>query len=237
MLLALLLEESLLFTAVTAVDIGLDGTPKIWKVRTDSAKTRTTTKSRKRSKLFPLPSQKWDEISVGQICVTLSIRRVPCSLWVLLLAALNPVLSPRGAEEVLRLGDTTLQSSSWGLELDCTCPPLLQVWPLEKFWTIQPLSESCISEEIELWALLLEWLLKQRPKTGRSPQTLRWQNAWGRWFGEYPWLGMAESRGPQCPSKNQFVLSLQVSRARPWSFQASSTHGSRGPLTALTCHS
>lgn len=70
------------------------------------------------------------------------------------------------------MADTTLQSSSWGHELGFTWPPLLQVWPLEKSWTIHPLSKSCISKEIELWALLLEWLLRQGPKRGVEAQSL-----------------------------------------------------------------
>lgn len=60
----------------------------------------------------------------------------------LVLASLNPVLSPCGAQERLRLGDTTLQNSSWELELGCTWPPLLQMWPLEKSWTYSPCQKA-----------------------------------------------------------------------------------------------
>lgn len=54
-MLALLLEESLLFIAVTAVDIGVVGTSKILKVRTGNAKKN---KNKKQEEIKTLPTAK-----------------------------------------------------------------------------------------------------------------------------------------------------------------------------------
>lgn len=113
--------------------------------------------------------------------------------------------------------------------------PLLQMWPLEKSWTTQPLSESCISKATELWALLLEWLLGQGPRRGSLKH---WGDKIPGAEGLGNTLGLVWLRaGAQCPSKNQSVLSLEVRMARAWSFQVPSPHRSQGPLTALICHS
>lgn len=108
------------------------------------------------------------------ICYFVYQRSALLYLGYLVLAVLKPCFFSMWSTEAGRavMADTTLQSSSWGHELGFTWPPLLQVWPLEKSWTIHPLSKSCISKEIELWALLLEWLLRQGPKRGVEAQSL-----------------------------------------------------------------